>query len=281
MAKFLQGSALNAALEKIIKEAELSLMLISPYIKLHSRIKDQLKLKLDNPRLKIIIVYGKSEDNVNKLTEDDLAFLKKLPNIEIRYEKNLHAKYYANENDGLITSMNLYDFSQNNNIEAGVLTKAPNVVLGTLTALVKQEDDVDFEAYQYFLNVVKNSELLYHNEPVVEKALLGLKTKYSESIVQLDMIDAYHVHAIKTIKSCKVEENTEQMGYCIRTGDKIPFNVAKPYSEKAFNSWVKWKNEKYAEKYCHFSGESSNGETCFVSPVLRKNWKEAKRIFKF
>lgn len=281
MAKFLQGSALNAALERIIKEAEESLMLISPYIKLHSRIKDQLKLKLDNPRLKIIIVYGKSEENVNKLTEEDLAFLKRLPNIEIRYEKNLHAKYYANENDGLITSMNLYDFSQNNNIEAGVLTKAPNIVLGTLTALVKQDDDVDFEAYQYFLNVIKNSELLYHNEPVVEKALLGLKTKYSDSIVQLDVIDAYHVNAIKTIKSYKVEEKIDQMGYCIRTGDKIPFNVAKPYSEKAFNSWVKWKNEKYAEKYCHFSGESSNGETCFASPVLRKNWKEAKRIFKF
>lgn len=281
MAKFLQGSALNAALERIIEEAQESLMLISPYIKLHTRVKDQLKLKLDNPRLKIIIVYGK-KGKLNKLIEDDLSFLKKLPNIEIRYEKNLHAKYYANENEGLITSMNLYDFSQNNNIEAGVLAKPPNIV----TALVKNDDDVDREAYQYFLNVIKNSELLYHNEPVKLKALLGLQTKYSESIVQLDIVDSYHVGAINTSKS-KIDQNSEvfnekqQMGFCIRTGEKTPFNIEKPYNEKAFNSWSKWRNEKYAEKYCHFSGELSNGETCFASPILRKNWKDAKSTFNF
>ncbi|WP_113653192.1 hypothetical protein [Pedobacter namyangjuensis] len=45
MNKFVQGSELNASLEKLIKNAESILLLISPYIKLHSRIRDQLKLK--------------------------------------------------------------------------------------------------------------------------------------------------------------------------------------------------------------------------------------------
>jgi hypothetical protein len=62
-------------------------------------------------------------------------------------------------------------------------------------------------------------------------------------------------------------------GYCIRTGMEIPFNVSKPLSEKAFESWNKYKDEEYPEKYCHFSGEESFGETCFIRPILKKNWQ--------
>ena len=35
----------------------------------------------------------------------------------------------------------------------------------------------------------------------------------------------------------------------------------------------------YLEKYCHFSGEPSNGETSFNKPILKKNWKKAKAKF--
>lgn len=41
--------------------------------------------------------------------------------------KNLHAKCYLNENEAIITSMNLYEFSQMNNNEMGIhLTKSGN-----------------------------------------------------------------------------------------------------------------------------------------------------------
>ena len=73
----------------------------------------------------IIVVFGKNEDDVSKSMKiDDIRFFAEFPNIEIRHEKRLHAKYYANESSALITSMNLYSFSQDNNIEAGILTKA-------------------------------------------------------------------------------------------------------------------------------------------------------------
>src|SRR5579863_6687699 len=107
MAEFKSGSALNVQLEEIIKKAEEYLLLISPYIKLHSRIKSELKQKItDTPKLEVFIVFGKAEEGGNKLSYEDAAFFKEFANIEIRYEKNLHAKYYANEQGGLITSMN-------------------------------------------------------------------------------------------------------------------------------------------------------------------------------
>jgi hypothetical protein len=48
-----------------------------------------------------------------------------------------------------------------------------------------------------------------------------------------------------------------------------------PYSKSSYESWSKWKNKDYKEKYCHFSGEPSNGETSFARPVLGKYYKEA------
>ena len=41
--------------------------------------------------------------------------------IRTSYCKNLHAKCYLNGNRALLTSMNLYEFSQVNNHEIGVL----------------------------------------------------------------------------------------------------------------------------------------------------------------
>ena len=60
-----------------------------------------------------------------KVTPGEVSkFFKEFPNIQIRYEKKLHAKYYSNESAAILTSMNLYSYSQDNNIEAGVLTKS-------------------------------------------------------------------------------------------------------------------------------------------------------------
>jgi len=50
---------------------------------------------------------------------------------------------------------------------------------------------------------------------------------------------------------------------------------------EAFDSWLKYKNKDFAEKFCHFSGEKSNGETTMAKPIMSKNWKNAKDTFGF
>src|SRR6185436_16487929 len=111
--KFLTSNELNAALEKIFETAEDQLILISPFVKLHPRFESSLLTKLSSPKLKIIVVFGKNENNPSRSMDmQELEFFKQFPNIEIRYEKRLHAKYYANEIEALITSMNLYSFAQ-------------------------------------------------------------------------------------------------------------------------------------------------------------------------
>jgi phosphatidylserine/phosphatidylglycerophosphate/cardiolipin synthase-like enzyme len=114
MAKFLNTSAINYFLEELIKNAKDRLILISPFLKLNDRIKELLE---DKNRLKIDvrIVYGKSE-----LQPNEINWLKGLTYIRTSYCKNLHAKCYMNEEVCIISSLNLYEFSQVNNNEMGV-----------------------------------------------------------------------------------------------------------------------------------------------------------------
>lgn len=292
MTKFLTGNELNFELEKIFDNAGDRLILISPYIKLHDRYASVLKTKKDNHKLQIIIVFGKNEEDLSRsMKQEDFLFFKEFPNIQIRYERRLHAKYYANENKAILTSMNLYSFSQDNNIEAGIMTEV-NLLENLAKKAWDGGESLDIATGKYFQLVVEQSELLFQKCPVYEDGLMGLTRKYVRSKIDVDKLSDFFADKGKQekppVRNASDKANVEQhiptankskMGYCIRSGKQIPFNPQKPMSDDAYHSWAKFKNPDYAEKFCHFSGEPSNGETTFSKPILRKNWAEAKRVF--
>lgn len=280
MTEFLYETKLNSEIQSIFEQAKSNLILISPFIKLHEMLKSSLKEKKDNDKLEIIIVFGKNEEDISKsLNKEDFNLLKEFPNIEIRYEKRLHAKYYANEFRGILTSMNLHSYSQNNNIEFGVMSETDGLL---------SKDHLDSEAWYYFQRVINQAEKYFIRKPHYEKSgLLPLK-RYFNSETQLDKLTEYYENlstpnndrSLEKQVGIKFHEKTKY-GFCIRTGEKIPFNPNSPFSANAYKSWAKYGNESYPEKYCHFSGEPSNGDTCLSRPILNKNWKKAKEIFDF
>ncbi|MEM9283554.1 MAG: phospholipase D family protein [Verrucomicrobiota bacterium] len=114
MAKFLNTSATNYYLEELIKQTKERLIIISPFLKFNDRIKELLTDK-DRMKIDIRLVYGK-----NELAPREINWLQSLEFVRTSFCQNLHAKCYLNEEAAIITSMNLYDFSQVNNNEMGV-----------------------------------------------------------------------------------------------------------------------------------------------------------------
>lgn len=114
MAKFLTTSAINYYLEETIKETQERLIIISPFLKFNDRIKELLEDK-DRMKIDVRLVYGK-----NELAPAEINWLSSLDFVRTSFCQHLHAKCYANEHAAIITSMNLYDFSQQNNNEMGV-----------------------------------------------------------------------------------------------------------------------------------------------------------------
>lgn len=152
MAKFLNTTKTNSYLEDLIKESKERLFLISPYLRFNDRIKELLT---DANRMKIDIrlVYGKSE-----LPPKETNWLNSLEFVRTSFCQNLHAKCYLNEKAAIVTSMNLYEFSQVNNNEMGVF--------------VERETDSELysqilEEAQRFIRISEQVRLAA--DPVVEK----------------------------------------------------------------------------------------------------------------
>ncbi|MGM0582960.1 MAG: phospholipase D family protein [Bacteroidota bacterium] len=272
MAEFITSNNLNAELENILEKATKQLVIISPFIKLHSRYKSALKTALEYPKLEINVVFGKNENKItSSLSQEDFEFFREFPNMHIYYEPNLHAKFYANEDTALLSSMNLYDYSQNNNIEFGVLMHSN--LFDTLKG-----NSLDKQATDYFYQIMSNSKLMFSRVPNYEKKLL--KDKYIDSEIEVDLLSQEFGIKTQPRKEINVPEPEEKFepGYCIRTGQKIPFNPERPFSNKGYKAWAKYSDEEYSEKYCHYSGEPSNGDTSYAKPILRKNWRKAKNL---
>lgn len=114
--RLVTAAAMSWYLEKMFEEAKKVIIIVSPYIKMNTRIYHILKEKRESG-VEIRIIYR----------ED---FLHQEIATQLFKRKNLHAKCFLTENDILLGSMNLYDYSQVNNDEMAIyLTKNENEAL--------------------------------------------------------------------------------------------------------------------------------------------------------
>lgn len=182
MAKFLNTSATNFYLEELIKNAKERLILISPYLRLNDRIKELLE---DKNRLKIDIriIYGKSD-----LHPDEIKWMQRLDYVRVSFCKNLHAKCYINEESCIISSLNLYEFSQVNNNEMGIF--------------INKEEDIQVfkDAYEEAQRIIRISDevRISLDEVKTEQAEENLSEESTDNASKLTSSKLAAKHKIKT-----------------------------------------------------------------------------------
>ncbi len=168
MPKYLRTSSITAELENLIREARKELYIISPYLKLSDQIKELLNDK-EREKVDVRIIFGKQQ-----LAPIEMSFLEGLKYIRLYFSKNLHAKCYLNENKMIIASMNLYEFSQQNNREMGILITKENT----------QDNEVYEDARRDIDSMIHNSEdFSYVKAPqkILQSEKKVTKTHYSKS----------------------------------------------------------------------------------------------------
>jgi hypothetical protein len=236
MAEFLTTSGTSYQLEQLIINANKKLVLISPYLQLSKTLYERLKDASKN-NVQIKIVYGKDE-----LKPNEKNSLAELENVSLFYFENLHAKCYLNESKMIITSMNMYEFSEKTNREMGVLIDRTK----------------DAETYEKAVFEVKS--ILDSAESIL------LKKEFRKSVdVITQKVNTSNSNS-KTIR-----------GYCIRCENRIPYNPERPYCSDCFSIWVQYENVDYLENVCHRCGEYS--DTAMAFPQDRKCynlWKKEK-----
>lgn len=309
MNKFITGKELEEAVYDIIWDAKQTLIIVSPYVKLDEYFKKIFDNHKNNPKVHLLLVFGKNETAVSKsLSKDDFDFFKKFPFVSIIYVPNLHAKYYGNERKGIVTSINLYDYSFKNNIEFGIYTEQN--VLNTLTD--QFTGNPDKEAWGKCIDIAEENDAIFIKRPVYEKTFMGLSKNYITSEILLDDTEHFYsrmslnykkrrmtefkdelelgsdnsarpVREEVEVKKSVIKQNRDeapkasynkqwqsepQHGYCIRSGEQIPFNPSQPLSKAAWRTWNEYGNADFPEKFCHRTGKPSFGKTSMRSPIL-------------
>lgn len=192
MVKFLNTSATNYFLEELVKSAKDRLILISPFLRLNDKIKELLE---DKNRLKIDVrvVYGKSE-----LQPEEINWLRELTYLRTSYCKNLHAKCYLNETLCIITSLNLYDFSQINNNEMGVL--------------IRRDEDPELykEAYEEAQRIIRISDEIRISVETVEREAEAVAETEETTLGKLTTSKLAHKLGVKT---AQLAEEIIKSGY--------------------------------------------------------------------
>nr|WP_319998427.1 phospholipase D family protein [uncultured Draconibacterium sp.] len=236
MAEFLTTFGISYRIETIIMDAKKHLTLVSPYLQLsktfYERLKDASKRKV-----KITIIYGKDE-----LKPNERNSLAELDNVELFYFENLHAKCYFNETEMVITSMNMYEFSEKNNREMGVhITKL-------------KDSDLYEKAFNEASSIIQSSEIIQLNKT---------NRQLKRTTISQDS------------SSNTKEDNKPKRGYCIRCETRIPYDIEKPYCWDCFATWAQFENPDYEENVCHSCGEF--GEYTMVKPVCYNCYKKYEK----
>ncbi len=231
MVEFLDATLITSELKKLIQNSE-KLYLITPYIKLSDRLKMILTDADSNPNIQMTFICRKDASN----NLEDLNFLQqKLKHATIFECKNLHAKCYINENTAIISSMNLYQFSQEQSLEMGVKIDR-NLATDALVydQIMKEIRLIDGQS----------SKLQYRTISEEDTPASSQKSNIQQE---------RKADAPKRTAPTKLREP----GYCIRCGAEIPLNPDKPLCQKCFPVWAKYSDPTYQENCCHVCGKES------------------------
>ena len=146
----------------------------------------------------------------------------------------------------IITSLNLYDFSEKKNKEMGVLIERDN------------ETDV-FEAAQKEANlIIKGAEKEFANG--------GIDARRSTSYLREQLL----TRSMAAVCDEK-ESDFGEVGYCIRCNNPIEFDPTRPYCDTCYRIWAKTKDTKQKENYCHAGG--GKYAATMEKPLCRSCWE--------
>lgn len=135
--EIISSSEHSVLIEKMINDSDKFLIIVSPFLKIHSRLKILLT-DASNRCNNLIFIFRESS-----LSPNEQKWLQSIKNTTLINVKELHSKIYLNENSILLTSLNLHEYSQVNNFELGVFFQRPSFrneyqkVLGEISGYIK------------------------------------------------------------------------------------------------------------------------------------------------
>lgn len=259
MAEFLTTKGTSHHLEQIVIGAKEKLVLVSPYLSISKSLLSRL-VDADLRGVEITLIYGKDE-----LKPEERQKLQELQRLSLYYHKDLHAKCFYNEKHLIITSMNMYEFSENTNTEMGVLIDkdVDSVIYG---GAVREVDSIlNHSEHKSIRRAGQAVGKVASTPDTTERARRQPKSRARKQVASQGKESkspsglAAAGKAIIEFAGALVNggTSTPNKGYCIRCARAIGLDPERPYCPECYRKWAVWKKRTYTEKYCHQCGNAN------------------------
>ena len=247
MIKFIRDWEIPSEILNLIEDSEEYVVIVSPYISLWDNLTFSLEKSI---KRKVLIKWYYREGEVKPKVINELEKI----GVKMKGIGNLHSKLYVSEKLGIISSMNLYEYSSKSNREIGLVTDRGGLL----------------KDFKYYIE-----------EQLTDESILPKKKNFFDKVLSHMTEDKIEVEPkvevreskkpVKTSKPKYKRTQTEEDGHCIRCSESIPYDMKSPYCKKCYKSWNKYKNEEYEEEFCHKC--SKEHYTSFLKPICYSCFK--------
>ncbi len=252
--RFLTTSGVAADLEHLTRDAQTSLVLVTPYLKLSPNFADRLA-DADARGVAITLLYGKDE-----LTRTQKATLGSLDHLTLYYYQHLHAKCYYNEHRLILSSMNLYEYSEKTNREMGVLVEAGTDVYRDAVA---ETESIIRAATEKPLASNVNTASRRHSKPERETGKIErhyAKRRPPKGWPRPTKNESPFGHAFDSPSMAHTH-----IGHCIRCSSAIRPDPNSPYCKSCYDGVTSSGESFVEENYCNGCGEEH--QATFYKPL--------------
>ena len=219
----------------------------------------------------------------DKLNSEDREWLNSMPSIKTGSLKNLHAKCYMNESVALVTSMNLYEFSQSNNNEMGILVSRlwddklyKDIEKESVRLARASGIDVTSAGNELF-NLARGLFRRSTAPDTLEESSSSTETLAENTREEIS--PSPPPSATRTRIESTQTLQAPAKGFCIRCKVDLPVNPIRPYCNSCYASWQKHKNKSFKEERCHTCGNEHT--TTFLKPLCLACYGKYKDVFEF
>lgn len=265
MVKIIKDYACGVTILEGIDSTREKCVIVSPYVQLWDRARAALdRARRRGVKITAFIRDGENESDKVKINEiyDDFSKL----GIELHLVKNLHAKIYAFDTAAILSSMNLYDYSQQNGIEISVLIEEPELLTDIdlfITEHIKQNSRP--------FNGSRSKPVHQPINYASTNTSAGSRDNSKEFKTAAQSIKGMFGNIASSIYEA-ISKVGSDSGFCIRCGCRVENDPYYPLCDDCYRGWAKYKNYTYVEKYCLACGKPS--KTSYSKPYCNKCFKE-------
>lgn len=232
---------------EIIQDSKDYCFLVTPYFQSWPLLDRELE-KSASDNKKIVFIF-RNQDNAIY----DFSYLNDNYGFDLVFVDRLHTKLYMNDQEVLISSMNLYDSSKENNFEVGYYFS-------------------NWTISKDFKKQIIDDDILKSNPNII-------KGRYFSELEEKERAAQF--------KSTSNQFGNRSYGFqanngkCIRCGTPIKYNEFMPLCKNCFDTWSIFGNKEYRENFCHKCGKQDSWSNITFANPLCQECKSKSSTFQF